>query len=216
MEKEFWIDFVEGKMSVQEMLTVVKKNKKLLSWINKKVKPDENMTLVEEVVLKNGSKKIEYKTEHFEASKYIENELKSKNTVLSKHLNIFSTFARILTEAYPNDNIKIDETLKAKYEFLLATCPDYIGGEQAEVLIENLLNANPNISKKQFKEEIKNLFNIEKGKYPKWLQSPEWPVSKKGKPMKFVKQVSDKKTGITQYVFEDIDTKKETTIEQFT
>lgn len=60
MEKEFWIDFVEGKMSVQEMLSAVKKNKKLLSWLNKKVKPDENMTLVEEVVLKNGSKKIEY------------------------------------------------------------------------------------------------------------------------------------------------------------
>ena len=142
--------------------------------------------------------------------------LKTKKTTLAKHLNIFSTFASILAEAYPNDNIKVDETLRTKFDFLLTTCPDYIGGEEVEAVIENLLNVNPGISKKQFKEEIKNLFNIEKGKYPKWLQAPEWPISKNGKPMKFIKQVSDKKTGITQYVFEDIDTKKETTIEQFT
>ena len=216
MEKEFWIDFVEGKISVQEMLSAVKKNKNLLSWINKIVKPDEEMTLVEEIVLENGSKTFGYKTEHFEAGKYVENMLKTKKTTLAKHLNIFSTFASILAEAYPNDNIKVDETLRTKFDFLLTTCPDYIGGEEVEAVIENLLNVNPDISKKQFKEEIKNLFNIEKGKYPKWLQSPEWPVSKNGKPMKFIKQVSDKKTGITQYVFEDIDTKKETTIEQFT
>ena len=57
---------------------------------------------------------------------------------------------------------------------------------------------------------------IEKCKYPRWIQSPEWPISKSGKPMKFVKQITDKNTQITKFIFEDIDTKQETTIEQFT
>ena len=83
-------------------------------------------------------------------------------------------------------------------------------------IIDNYYKKNPNVSKKQFKEEIKNIFNIEKCKYPRWVQSPEWPISDSGKPMRFVKQITDKNTQITRFVFEDVDTKQETIIEQFT
>ena len=99
---------------------------------------------------------------------------------------------------------------------MLDACPDYVGGSEADELVDKLYNENQNVSKKQFKEEVKKLFSIENGKYPRWIQSPEWPISKSGKPMKFAKQITDKNTQITKFVFEDVDTKQETIIEQFT
>lgn len=216
MEKRFWTDFVEGKISVEEMLCKIKENKKFIVWLNSIVGSDEKMSVVKEVVLDSGCKDFQIETIKFEVERYLEEELKSKNTTLGTYLNIFSTFADILLKAFPNENFKVDNTLEKKFNFMLDACPEYIGGVEADKLIDNIYNLNQNISKKQFKEEIKKLFNIEKCKYPRWIQSPEWPISTSGKPMKFVKQTTDKNTQITKFIFEDIDTKKETIIEQFT
>lgn len=35
MEKKFWIDFAEGRISVDEMLCKIKENKKLVEWFGK-------------------------------------------------------------------------------------------------------------------------------------------------------------------------------------
>ncbi len=216
MEKKFWIDFVEGKISVEEMLCKIKENKKLVVWLNSIVSSDEKMCIVKKITNENDYKDFQMEMVEFEVERYLEEELKSKNTTLGTYLNIFSTFADILLKAFPNEEFKVDNTLEKKFNFMLDACPEYIGGIEADKLIDRIYNANQNVSKKQFKEEIKKLFNIEKCKFPRWIQSPEWPISKSGKPMKFVKQITDKNTEITKFIFEDIDTKQETIIEQFT
>jgi len=216
MEKKFWIDFVEGKISVEEMLCKIKENKNLIVWLNSIVSSDEKMSVVKEVVLDGGYKDFQIEMVEFETERYLEEELKSKNTTLGTYLNIFSTFADIILKAFPNEKIKVDNTLEKKFNFMLDACPEYIGGIAADKFIDKIYNENQNVSKKQFKEQIKKLFNIEKCKYPRWIQSPEWPISKSGKPMKFLKQITDKNTQITKFIFEDIDTKQETIIEQFT
>ena len=215
MEKKFWIDFVEGRVSVDEMLNKIKVNKKLIDWFDGIVSSDKKMSIVKEVV-GNGYKDFKIETVKFNLEGYLQEGLNLKDTTLAKHLNIFSTIAEILVKAFPNDNIQIDQTLNKKFNFMLGACPDYIGGIEADELVCKLYNEKQNISKKQFKEEIKKLFHLEKCKYPRWMQSPEWPISQNGKPMKFIKQSTDKETQITKYTFEDVDTKKEIIVEQFT
>lgn len=216
MEKQFWIDFVEGKISIEEMLCKIKKNKNLVNWFNKIVSPEEKMLIAKEKVFEGDVNISQYEQVDFELERFIQNELNFKNTRLAKQLNIFSTIADIVIKAFPNDKINVDNTLNNKFSFMLDACPEYIGGAEADVIVEKFLETNPNISKKQFKEDIKKMFNVEKCKYPRWVQSPEWPISKKGKPMKFVKQITDKSTQITKFIFEDIDTRKETIVEQYT
>ena len=58
-------------------------------------------------------------------------------------------------------------------------------------------------------------------KYPRWIQDPEWPVGEEGMPMKFVSQKRKKGNAYntmlyTEYLFEDVKTGKQRTIEQFT
>lgn len=215
MEKTFWIDFVEGRISVDEMLHKIEENKNLVDWFGGIVSPDEKMYIVNNVVLNNGCDDAKIETMKFDLERYLQEQLKSRKTTLAKHLNIFSTISHIVIKAFPNENIKVDEKLKKKFDFILDSCPDYVGGNEADKLVDELYNENQDISKKQFKEKIKMLFNIEKGKYPRWIQSSEWPISASGKPMKFVRQVTDKSTQITKFVFEDVDTKQETIIEQY-
>ena len=73
----------------------------------------------------------------------------------------------------------------------------------------------------QIKELIKKEFHIVGTKYPRWVQGGEWPVSKSGKPMRFVEQKRKKGKEYqdvlyTIYVFEDLDTLEKRIIEQFT
>ena len=74
--------------------------------------------------------------------------------------------------------------------------------------------------KKQIIELIKKEFHIEGTKYPRWVQGGEWPVTKNGKPLRFVEQKRKKGKDYenmlyTIYVFEDVDTLEVRTIEQF-
>ena len=53
------------------------------------------------------------------------------------------------------------------------------------------------------------------------MQGGEWPVSKSGKPMRFVEQKRKKGKGFenmlfTVYIFEDVETLEQRIIEQFT
>ena len=62
---------------------------------------------------------------------------------------------------------------------------------------------------------------IEGRKYPYWVQSPDWPIGTGNKPMRFVKLIRAKgklydQLMFTTYVFEDVDTGEQRTIDQFT
>ena len=111
---------------------------------------------------------------------------------------------------------------------MMDVCPEYIEGHEIdeagiiEAIIEQVPEALPKTKrKKQIKELIKKEFHIEGTKYPRWVQGGEWPVSKNGKPLRFVEQKRKKGKAYenmlyTIYVFEDVDTLEVRTIEQFT
>ena len=68
---------------------------------------------------------------------------------------------------------------------------------------------------------IKELFHIESNKYPRWIQSPEWPIGENGVPMRFVSQKRKKGKEYetilyTEFLFEDVKTGEQRVVEQFT
>ena len=63
--------------------------------------------------------------------------------MLAHCLNIHGCLSRILTEAFPEDGIVIDETLEKKFDFMLDACPEAVEGVEVEQVIENLLESLP-------------------------------------------------------------------------
>ena len=150
------------------------------------------------------------------------------NSKLWTYVNVQSWLYQLMTDLYPDDTINKDNTLHEKASFMMDVCPEYIDGHEIdeagiiEAIIEQVPESLPKEKrKKQIKELIKKEFHIVGTKYPRWVQGGEWPVSKSGKPMRFVKQKRKKGKEYqdmlyTIYVFEDPDTLEKRIIEQFT
>ena len=144
------------------------------------------------------------------------------------YVNIQSWLYNLMTEIYPDEQLVEDESLHEKASFMMDVCPEYIEGHEideagiVEAIIEQVPESLPKAKrKKQIKELIKKEFHIVGTKYPRWVQGGEWPVSKSGKPMRFVEQKRKKGKGyenmlFTIYIFEDVDTLEQRIIEQFT
>ncbi len=158
-------------------------------------------------------------------SVYSHNKTSSK---LWTYVNIQSWLYHLMTEIYSDECIKKDEALYEKASFMMDVCPEYVEGNEIDEasIIEAIIAQVPESlpkgkRKKQIKDLIKKEFHIEGTKYPRWIQGGEWPVSKSGKPMRFVEQKRKKGKGLenmlyTIYVFEDVDTLEKRTVEQFT
>ena len=156
---------------------------------------------------------------------YSHNKTRSK---LWTYVNIQSWLCALMKEIYPGECIERDETLEEKALFVMDVCPEYIEGHEIdeagiiEAIIEQVPEALPKAKrKKQIKELIKKEFHIEGSKYPRWVQGGEWPVSKSGKPMRFVEQKRKKgkeyaEMLYTQFFFEDVETGEIRVIDQFT
>ncbi len=155
----------------------------------------------------------------------------SRNKTRSKlwtYVNIQSWLYGLMTEIYPDEIIEKDESLHEKAAFMMDVCPEYIEGHEIdeagiiEAIIEQVPESLPKAKrKKQIKELIKKEFHIEGSKYPRWVQGGEWPVSKSGKPMRFVEQKRKKgkeyaEMLYTQFFFEDVETGEIRAIDQFT
>ena len=144
------------------------------------------------------------------------------------YVNIQSWLYDLMTEIYPDEQFDEDESLHEKASFMMDVCPEYIEGHEideagiVEAIIEQVPESLPKAKrKKQIKELIKKEFHIVGAKYPRWVQGGEWPVSKSGKPMRFVEQKRKKGKGyenmlFTVYIFEDVETLEQRIIEQFT
>lgn len=143
-------------------------------------------------------------------------------------VNIQSWLHHLMTEIYPDEVIEKDESLYEKASFLMDVCPEYVEGHEIDKagIVEKIVEQVPETlpkgkRKKMIKELIKQEFHLEGTKYPRWVQGGEWPVSKSGKPMRFVEQKRKKGKGYenmlyTIYTFEDVDTGEIRTIDQFT
>ncbi len=226
-EKQFWIDFAEGRISVPEMLEYTKQDESLLNWFNDIVPEGKTITIAhvhptefgyDDYVLED----IPY-TIQTDIREQIE---KGHGGMLGRYLNIHHNLSRLLIEAFPDDGIVMDETLNEKFCFMLDACPEAVSGIEVESVLEDLMASLPaDLSKskriKLFKEKLKELFPTAAGKWPRWVQDGEWPLGSGGKPMRFVKQQRKKgkeyaETLYTQYFFEDVDSGEVRIIDQFT
>ena len=150
------------------------------------------------------------------------------NSKLWTYVNIQSWLYQLMKDLYQGEVLVKDESLHEKASFMMDVCPEYIEGPEIdesgiiEAIVEQVSDSLPKAKrKKQIKELIKKEFHIVGTKYPRWVQGGEWPVSKSGKPMRFVEQKRKKGKGFenmlfTVYIFEDVETLEQRIIEQFT
>lgn len=224
--KSYLIDFAEGRISVPDFIEYSRVHPEILDFLTNIADPKFKTTVVHKTIGENNYPQYIAEELSFDAKLYMNEQLKRKNGLLGIHLNIHSLFSNVLVAAFPNDNIVIDETLSNKFRFMLQACPEYIGGEEVDYLLEDLLESLPeDLSKtkrvKLYKEQLKSLFHIESNKYPRWIQEAEWPVGEDGIPMKFISQKAKKGKAYqtmlhTEFVFEDVKTGEQRIVEQFT
>ena len=137
---------------------------------------------------------------------------------------------KIILDAYTMHALAVDwclgnnieviptETYRKAFIFLISVKPDYINGEKAESLIQDILQSFPETMPKtkrikEIKAKIKEAFHVEDRKYPRWAQDTDWPFSKMGKPLKYVSRKTD--GDLVQHTFVDVDTGEETIVEEF-
>ena len=225
--KSYLLDFVEGRVSVPQFILYCEEHPEVLDWLTSVGSAGFQTHIIHKEIDDNGYCTLRTEAIPFDAKMELYNiQNNSFSSTLSKHLDIHDLFSRVLLKAFPDEQIVVDSTLSDTHCFMLDACPEYIGGPEAEMLLEKLLNDLPKeLSKskqiKHFKDQIRELFHIEKNKYPRWIQGADWPISPSGKPMRFVEQKRKKgkeyETMLyTLYVFEDVDTGEQRTIEQFT
>ena len=224
--KQFWIDFAEGRITVPEMLARTEAEPALLDWFNTIV-PEGTVTgIVHEETDETGYTRYIPENVPFTVQIMLREELRKHRSNLAHYLNIHSRLSNLLEVAFPEDGIVIDQTLNKKFDFMLDACPEAVDGPEVEQVIEALLESLPaDLPKakrvKLFKEKVKELFPTAAGKWPRWVQSVEWPLGANGKPMRFVEQKRRKGKEYanmlyTQYFFEDVDTGEQRIIDQFT
>ncbi len=103
----------------------------------------------------------------------------------------------------------------SKYDLLLSIGLDCIGGKDADVIVNEILDSIPtdvalSIRRREAKLALKKKFMIDRKK-PSWVQEPEWPVVN-GHPLRFVGQRHDGELFLYEFI-NDSD-KTITTIEQ--
>lgn len=142
-------------------------------------------------------------------------ELKAKRR--PKWLDIgwrFQPIAAIVCAAYPQT--KLTKYYDEERDFHISVRAEYTGGSEVEAFIDDLLAQFPRSlgktnRKREAKSALRKLFHIEGGKYPRWVQEPEWPRGVKG-PMVFIGQ--KRKGEVVEYTFKDADTNETRILEQ--
>lgn len=127
---------------------------------------------------------------------------------------IHSLFSDLVEYHYPDIHRKTP-TDYSPASILTRLSMDYLGGEEVDKLIEQVLSepvaGNARERAKAQKERLRNLFHLIPRKIPQWAQSEDWPMGTNS-PMEFVSQ---KKAGErVEYKFRDVDTGAERTIVQ--
>ena len=224
--KKYLIDFAEGRISVPDFIKYSEEHSEILDFLTNIADSKFKTIIVHKKIGDNGYPQYIPEELPFDAKLGLQEELKTSGGMLGKYLNIHGLFSNVLVTAFPDDNIVIDETLHNEHWFMLEACPEYIGGEEVDDLLMELLESLPeNLSKtkkvKLYKEQLRSLFHIESNRYPRWIQEAEWPMGEDGIPMKFISQKRKKGKAydimlFTEFLFEDVKTGKQRIVEQFT
>lgn len=196
------LDYVEGRMSINEFKQEFDSNKSLQKKLNRPI---------QKVFLKN----YNYSILNF-LVRDLQHTKGNWDTI-----NVRKEVQVILEQWLDSYNIAYNEYKRYREDaiYLLDIQPSWLNIIDDQGMFDKLLAERPkDISKAQQikwgKERLKELFRYDKT-YPRWIQSPEWPIVN-GKPLVFSHQRKEKGDDErTYYYFYDPETQKETIIEQF-
>ena len=109
--KRFWVDFVEGRISVPAMLARTKEQPELLDWLTSIADPKFETCVVQVDIDEDGYKTYTPIWYPFDASlqivAYIHNA--HGHSTLGRYLNIHGCFSKVMTTAFPDDGIVVDK-----------------------------------------------------------------------------------------------------------
>ena len=139
---------------------------------------------------------------------------------LGYQVNVHDWVSKLVQQHCPEISLSVDRMLNQKFSFYLDVCPDYIGGAQVEesgiidrIIAEVSENMPKTKRKKLVKDKIKEAFHVTGRSYPRWIQSPEWPMSG-GVPMKFVGTVIKCGGEVYEHHFADVKNGERCTVEE--
>lgn len=224
-KKQFWIDFVEGRISVPKMLRRVKMEPALLEWLTS-VAPSGATTYVPKEAAAVMEGKGGASSHPFDAALQLQVDIhdgRGGDTLLSRYMMIHENVSRVLTEAFPEEDIRMDVSLQDRYCFMLENCPRYIGGHEVDHILEEELEKIPlNLTGWQkghhYLKRLRERFHVQL-KHPEWVDGPQWPAGADGEPMRFLRQrrrvgMEFAGTCCTRYYFEDVQTGEVRVIQQ--
>lgn len=215
--RQYVIDYLEGRVPSKEFIKELQKDTKITDWLQTLVPEGEMRTIVDgyDEAGHTRFKKIPYIVSEGIACDLYER----AGMLIGRELNVFSRISILVKHAFPELEIVLDNTLDNQFNFLLDACPEYLSSIEIsssgilDELMEELPEDMPKTKRiKQFKERLKAMFYVEGQKYPRWIQESEWPLSKTGKPTKFLRQKH--KGEVSYYYFLDMDTNEEIEIMQ--
>ena len=139
MEKQFWVDFAEGRIDVPGMLAETEKRPELLDWLTGIAGPEFKTVVVHRGTDENGYPTFTPEELAFDAKMSIRIEIREgQGGMLGRYLNIHSMFSQILMTAFPEDGAVgvvsfVTFSHKVGPQLLVVkTCAGQIGQQAAE------------------------------------------------------------------------------------
>ena len=199
-------DFVQGKLSYDEFETEFILHPEIWTWIQELVPKDI------------GNLDCEFRSIYHNMQAFETNNYNVKSTIMTfgyddiyGQTTAFSLISALIKYHYPKTVCQ--RPLEQSCNDILETIGlDYIGGEEVDEIIKNIILSHRNDRKKNMKNALKTAFHIAPRKFPHWIQEPEWPAYN-GEPMRFIAEnhIGEKFT----YEFQDINTKETRIITQY-
>lgn len=214
--KQDVIDYLEGRTEPEAFTARVRSDPALTAWLQSIV-PAGKVGYFEKVVRPDGS--WYQRTGPYDVSHALGQIFERKRSRLVTDLEVFGVVSRLYAEAFPDEPLTVSNRLREKRQFLMEAVPEYLDSIEIadagifDALMEELPETMPRGKKiKAFRERLKEMFFLRGQAYPRWIQGSEWPLSKTGKPTKFLRQRSE--NGACRYTFLDPDTGEEIEITQ--
>lgn len=196
-------DFVQGLIGDEECEYIIYATPSIWSWVQELVPEDI------------GNSDCEFRKCYCNMQGFETNDYNVKSTVTAfgykRHI-ARSLISALVKYRFPQVAVKasIDTTPE---DILEKMNLPYIGGDEAERLVRQILLDHKGEPRKVLKNKIKAAFGIENArKYPHWVQEPEWPFHD-NRPMRFVGETREGE--LFSYHFVDDVSGTKTTVEQY-
>lgn len=202
-------DFVKGMVSVEDFIIEWKQNPKLRKWI-------QSLVISKSVNKYPRSTQCCLEEKNFSVEACLNDWISSFFIEIGDQLNIHSVISDIVCAVYPE--VIPTTRYRDEYRFFLTVMGDCLGGPEVDNIIWEIVKSYPaemgrTKRKKAVKEKLKEVFHLEKGRYPIWVQDAEWPAYE-GRPMQYVSRKHVGDSDLVLFTFRDVETGKTRVVEQ--